>query len=206
MIVTFVSVRVFAGAKNYTREGASLDSLPELGMTESTPRIEGKSSAFEKLLKPVYSKPVRLTLISLETTLKVNPVGIESDGSLETPKNWNEAGWYTGSAMPGQTGNVLINAHYDDNLGRPAAFWLLKNIKIGDKVILENEFGKVYTYEVTEFFYIDIRDPERLKIFDDVDGKSTITLITCGGVWSSQEGTYNKRLVVKGEVFAEAGR
>ncbi len=190
-----------------------------------------ETSVFEKLLKPVYSKPVRLTIDALETTLKeknsglkpgnpsflvgeshilitakVNPVRIESDGSLETPKNWNEAGWYENGAMPGQTGNVLINAHYDDSLGRPAAFWQLKNIKIGDKVTLENEFGKVYTYEVTEFFYIDIRDPERLKIFNDIEGKSTVTLITCGGVWLPGESTYNKRLVVKGELSPEVGR
>ena len=146
-------------------------------------RTSRENSAFEKLLAPVLAKPVRLTIGALETTLKVNPVGIENDGSLETPKNWNEAGWYKNGAMPGQIGNVLINAHYDNNLGRPAAFWQLKNIKIGDKVTMENEFDKVYTYEVTEFFYIDIRDPERLKIFNDIEGKSTITLITCGGVW-----------------------
>ena len=177
-----------------------------LGQTSREVRPAGKPSAFEKLLEPVLTKPVRLTIDSLETTLKVNPVGIESDGSLETPKSWGEAGWYKNGAMPGQIGNVLINAHYDDNLGRPAAFWQLKNIKIGDKVTLENEFGKVYTYEVAEFFYIDIRDPERLKIFKDTEGKSTITLITCGGVWLSGEITYSKRLVVKGELSPEVGR
>lgn len=196
LITLILMVAAFVGL-------GSFNSKPNLALGQTS---HEENSAFEKLLKPVLTKPVRLTIDSLETTLRVNPVGIENDGSLETPKSWNEAGWYKNGAMPGQTGNVLINAHYDDNLGKPAAFWQLKNIKIGDKVVLENEFGKVYTYEVTEFFYIDIRDPERLKIFKDTKGKSTITLITCGGVWLPGESTYNKRLVVKGELSPEVGR
>lgn len=49
-------------------------------------------------------------------------------------------------------GNLLLNAHYDDNYGNPAVFWKLKNIKVGDKVSVLDSYGRVYDYKVTNIF------------------------------------------------------
>lgn len=154
-------------------------------------------SAFADKLEPLYANPVRLMAKSIDLDVKVIGVGVADDGSLETPKVWSESGWYRKSSQPGQVGNVIINGHYDDNYGRPAAFWGLKNIKTGDTVYLLDEFGKTHSYEVFSVFHINIQDPERLSVFESDNSESILTLITCGGVWSSRFSTYNQRVIVK---------
>ncbi len=178
-------------------------------------------SVFEPALAPIFATPTRLLIQKItpvgeaespvENTeaniqklidISLSQVAVEPDGQLETPKNWNEGGWYAKSAKPGEHGNIIINAHYDTNTGAPAAFYQLKNVVIGDKVFLVDELGKYYAYTVSDLFYVDIQDPDRLKIFDDVDGRSELTLITCGGVFLPGQG-YNKRLVVKANLETE---
>ena len=160
-----------------------------------------RASVFAEELKPVFTNPKKLLIESIKVNINLGPVSVAEDGSLDVPKNWNEGGWYRKASRPGEEGNIIINAHYDDNYGRPAAFWSLNKVKEGELVKVIDAFGKTYTYKVTETFYLDIKDPNRLDIFDSVDGISHITLITCGGVWDPRYGTYNKRFVVKGDLY-----
>jgi len=102
-------------------------------------------------------------------------------------------------------GRVIINGHYDDSSARPAAFWQLKNVAVGDKVSVTDKYSKTFVYQVSDVFFVSIQDPQRLDVLQSDDSKSTITLITCGGVWLPGMSTYDKRLVVKGElVFADS--
>jgi LPXTG-site transpeptidase (sortase) family protein len=159
-----------------------------------------KYSIFAEELHPIYGTPKKLLISSLDIKIPVIPVGVDANGYLETPKDWNTAGWYQKGARPAENGNLLINAHYDNNLGNPAAFYRLKNIKLGDTVSVLDSYGKEYTYAVVNTYYIDINDPERSKVFEVSEkDKSAMTLITCGGVWIGD--TYNKRFVVNAELI-----
>jgi LPXTG-site transpeptidase (sortase) family protein len=161
-----------------------------------------RKSVFAELLKPIYTDAVNLQIPALNMNLPLDEVGVLADGSLQTPSTWSRGGWYKDGSRPGESGNMIINAHYDDNYGRPAAFWLLKNLKVNDKVYVQDSFGKTYEYRVTTTEYVGIEDPDRSKIFDDPkDNKAIVTLITCGGVWLPGEHTYSKRLVVQGELI-----
>jgi len=155
---------------------------------------------FQKTLEPIYADPARVFISSAGIDAETEPVGVSLDGALETPKMWGNAGWYKKGARPGQIGNLLINAHYDDNFGRPAAFWQLKNVDLGDKVTVVDSYGRRYEYKVTEYKLVSINDPNRTDVFNS-DESAKITLITCGGVWISGKATYDKRLVVEGELI-----
>lgn len=159
------------------------------------------SSTFGKQLEPIYTDPIHIKIKSIDLELDVIEVGVATDGTMETPHEWDVAGWFDKSGKPGQKRNLIINGHYDNSSGGPAAFYKLKSIKEGDTVDILDSFGRIYSYEVVGLDYVDIKDPSRLQILDDEDGKATLTLITCGGVWLPGEGTYNKRLVVKGELI-----
>lgn len=155
-------------------------------------------SVFESKLKPVYSKATHVFVDSANVSADLIEVKRLDDGSLEAPHDWKVGGWYDNGARPGENGNLIINGHYDDNYGRPASFWSLKNVKLGDKVVVQDDFGKEYTYRVTDVYYVGIDDPDRTKIYDNDKDKAEITLITCGGVWVPGISNYNKRLIVKG--------
>jgi LPXTG-site transpeptidase (sortase) family protein len=167
---------------------------------EEISAAEEKPLVFEKALEPIYGEPLRIAISSTGIDAEIEPVGVATDGSLETPKTWEKAGWFQGGANPGQEGNLIINAHYDDNFGRPAAFWQLKNVGLGDTVIVVDTYGRRYEYKVTEYDLISINDPNRADVFNS-DESAKITLITCGGVWIPGKATYDKRLVIKGELI-----
>jgi LPXTG-site transpeptidase (sortase) family protein len=154
---------------------------------------EEKFSAFKQVTLPIYLPPIKITF--LQKAVIVEEVSVEPDGTLETPKTWQTAGWYKKGAMPGEEGNVVIDGHYDTNTGAPGAFWELKNLQTGDKVSLTDKLGRVFQYIVSSKSYYSINDPERSKIFESGKDK-VLTVITCGGIWDYSSGTYNKRLVI----------
>ncbi len=157
-------------------------------------------NVFEKLKEPLLFNPVKIEIDGVIGILEIEQVGVESGGRLGVPNSWQNAGWYVGSAKPGEKGNVIIDGHYTTSNGSPAAFWGLKKIKVDDTVILQDELKRNFTYEVVDIYYVDIQDPQRTKVFED-NGEAELTLITCSGVWVPAEGTYNKRLVVKAKLI-----
>jgi LPXTG-site transpeptidase (sortase) family protein len=175
---------------------------------ESLPNGEGtvmgeknkvsKFSVFEKDLEPILSNPERIMINEINMDLNLVPVGLDEDGVMETPDNWQEAGWYIKGGKPGETKNLIINGHYDTNTGAPAAFFDLAELKYGDVVEVRDEYGRIFTYKVVILSYLDVEDPSRLEVLENEENKSTLTLITCGGDYLQGSG-YDKRLVVKAE-------
>ena len=167
---------------------------------KAEPTSEITESVFQKAMEPIYANPQKIKIDGVGISAQIVQVGVAEDGSLETPKDWKEAGWYYKSSKPGQPGNLIINAHYDDNFGNAAAFWQLKNVKVGDTVSVLDDFGRKYEYQISEYNLISINDPNRSDVFKS-DESVKITLITCGGVWIPGKATYDKRLVLKGELI-----
>jgi hypothetical protein len=168
-----------------------------LGVTgESAPSI----SVFKENIKPVYENPKKIKISVLGIEAEIVEVNVAADGTLEAPKDWFQAGWFTESARASEPGNLIIDGHYDTSTGAPAAFWKLKNVKADDIVTLFDEYGRAYHYKVSEIFYLNINDPARLQIFESKKDNAYITLVTCGGIWLPGHGTYSQRLVVKGKL------
>ncbi len=159
-----------------------------------TAKTMAETSPFETQIEPIYTAPQKLLFANTEINLF--PLGVNSEGQLEVPKDPAEGGWYFKSAKAGEKGNVLINAHYDDAHGRPAAFYNLKSLKVNDTVVLVDSYDRQFQYRVTEVYYISIYDENRVEKLLESNG-SSLTLVTCGGFWVPSAGTYNQRLIVK---------
>lgn len=171
-------------------------------VSTKTSASEPKVSVFKEQLIPVLFKPTRIYSPDVQLSAVLEEIGLEESGALGTPKNWQSAGWYTKSALPGEEGNIIVDGHYDTNTGAPAAFWELKNLELNDRVVLVDELGRNFTYKITNLVYVDVKDSNRLEILKESDGP-TLTLVTCGGVWLAGEGTYNKRLILKAELISK---
>lgn len=165
--------------------------------TEESSLSRETESTFEKLAEPEQIAPKQLKLERLGIAAKIYPVGRDEANIMETPESWEYLGWYIGSSRIGAEGNIIINGHYDDNKGRPAVFWQLKNAVAGDTVSLVDEYGRFHDYTIVEIYYVDIDSPDRFQVFESPEGQKTLTLITCGGVWLPGNSTYNKRLIVR---------
>lgn len=173
------------------------NSLPE--DADSKGNVMGeKFSVFEKNLDPIISSPESIRIKSIGLDLNLVPVGLDEEGVMETPQNWQEAGWYIRGGKPGEPKNLIINGHLDTSQGAPAAFFNLAKLKYGDVVEVRDEYGRIFTYKVVILSYLDVKDPSRLEVLKDEKDQSTLTLITCSGNYLQGTG-YDKRLVVKAQ-------
>lgn len=102
------------------------------------------NSNLEKVTFNINNQEVYRPELGTEfATLKIDSVNlkhriIHGDGDLELKKG---IGHYAGSTLPGEGGKVVLSGHRD------TVFKPLENIKVGDEVVIETEYG-LYKYKV----------------------------------------------------------
>jgi hypothetical protein len=140
------------------------------------------------------SAPTRLTIPTLRVDTGLERLGLNPDGTIEVPKDPNQAGWYTNGPSPGEQGPAVILGHLDSATG-PAVFWRLSSLKVGSEVVVAREDGSTAKFLVSRVasFPVD-QFPS-----DQVYGATTdaeLRLITCGGQYSLVQRRYLSNVVV----------
>jgi len=140
--------------------------------------------------------PSKIKVPSIGVYADVELVGKKDDGSMDTPKNFNNVGWYKLGSKPGEAGNAVFAGHVNNALATAGVFAHLSEIKIGDYVTVEsNNNGKTLVYVVTQLNQYPVSEAPAAQIFATT-GPSQIVLITCDGDWVGSAHSFDKRLVV----------
>ena len=58
--------------------------------------------------------PARLKIPSLGVNAAVETVGIKADGTMGTPKNFDNVGWYSPGSKPGEEGPAAVAGHVNN--------------------------------------------------------------------------------------------
>ena len=129
--------------------------------------------------------PERIRSQAIDLDMEVVPVGwkqVERDG--KTVSMWEVgnyvASWHKTSAMPGQTGNMVITGH---NNIEGSVFRRLPDLREGDGLVVEAG-GQPYTYTVETKFVVQEKDatPEQKRWNGQWIGAfpdERLTLVTC---------------------------
>jgi|SRR5579884_2067 len=138
------------------------------------------------------ARPVSIDIpvINVHTTLQT--LGLDGSGALQPPTNLTEAGWYTGSPVPGQDGPAVIAGHVDSFNG-PAVFFDVKELNPGDRITVGLSSGQSVTFQVMLVKHY----PKTAFPTADVYGARPdpeLRLITCGGAFAN--GHYLDNIVV----------
>jgi sortase (surface protein transpeptidase) len=161
--------------------------------------------------KPVSPfTPVSVSIPDIDMEAPTVPVGTLANGAMGVPKNGTDIAWWAGRKA-GQ-GNVLLAGHYDWSR-RPGSFNRLKDLDIGDRIIVTGDKpGKQLVFYVMwkKTLKRDIDATEVLGPQGDTatfgdDGEPVATLITCDGVFDTVVGTRPRRLVVRATLDRGAG-
>jgi hypothetical protein len=144
--------------------------------------------------QPTQTAPVRVRLPRLGIASHLERLGIDDDGAIQTPQDWQQAGWYRGGPRPGELGAAVILGHVDSQTG-PAVFYRLRELRPGDEILVTRVDGSVAV------FTVDRLEQHRKTRFptDDVyfpTPTPTLRLVTCGGAFDRQAGSYTDNLVV----------
>ena len=141
--------------------------------------------------------PVRLIIPAISIDAPIEGVGTQSNADLATPTQnpWQNVGWYKQGPQPGERGSAVIDGHLDRPGGFPAVFWHLRDLHIGDEVLVKNTSGKTLRFQVTRIALYPPQDAPIQDIFGNWGG-TYLNLITCAGDWIPSQHQTNLRLVV----------
>lgn len=144
-----------------------------------------------------YRPGGHLVIPTLGVNASIEPVGVSADGNLAVPtqKPWDGVGWYQDGPYPGTQGSAVIDGHLDRPGGSPAVFWNLRNLHIGDIVMVITPGEKPLHFRV-----LKMRDyaPEHAPLQTIFENKTGVflNLITCAGQWIPSQHQTTLRLVI----------
>lgn len=172
-------------------------------LREHEPAQTGGAPAVDKADGPA---PVRIGIPRIGVDAPVTAMGLDSRNYPEVPDSGSDVAWYTFSVPPGQGSNAVFSGHVDWYYwGMPVegVFYHLRELKIGDEILLDLEDGSRLRYTVTGNVAVSYDDPNVIDVMNPT-AKDVITLITCGGTWqrdysNPNGGNYSHRVIVRAE-------
>ncbi len=148
---------------------------------------------------PPAAPPQTLNIPKIGVHATVEPVGLDAKGAMAVPLRSSDVSWYDNGPAPGEAGNVAISGHLDTETGKPAVFWNLEKLEVGDTIEVVDVQGSKYTYIVTDKKTYDVDNFPLEEVFGPTD-KKRLNLITCQGEYNEQRKSYSQRVVVYSEL------
>lgn len=144
----------------------------------------------------ISEQPRSITINNLGVrAASIENVGVMSTGAMGVPSSiWN-AGWYTGSALPGTNGAVFVDGHASSN--RNGLFGNLDKLHPGDRIgILRND-GRTVSYKVVEVKVIDRNAVDMASMLRPYGNAARgLNIMSCSGAWIESEQTLQNRVLV----------
>ncbi|NYF17364.1 sortase (surface protein transpeptidase) [Microbacterium sp. AK009] len=172
-----------------TPSSASTTARPSVSPPPATPATP-PSSEPEAGPHP----PARVSVPSIGLDESLIDLGLNADGSMQVPTDFDEVGWFTGGGRPGGAGPVVIAGHVDSPTG-PAVFLRLREVQVGDLIEVVDTAGTAHAYVVTETADYPKSSFPTAAVFGAVTSDE-LRLITCGGVFDQAAGSYLDNRVV----------
>jgi Sortase domain len=206
-----VCLAVFPGGGPATRQAARPVGVgdPVLNGTDGGP-ISAPSTVVPDPLKPASAgrpappavgappapppPPMSIGIPAIGVSSHVIALGLQPDGTLQTPSDYGEAGWGSGGPAPGAVGPAVIVGHVDSTSG-PAVFFHLRDLKPGDLIWVTRADGTEVSFVVRRLEQV----PKSRFPTKEVYGPqpyAALRLITCGGAFDRSTGHYVDNVIV----------
>jgi len=140
------------------------------------------------------SEPRTLRIPALKLEAPIESVGLTKSGDMDVPSSDKSVGWYRFGPVPGDIGNAVLAGHLDVH-GKPAIFWDLQNLRLGDVIEIKDDKGQTARFKVNATQAFKLADAPLERIFGNSDQRH-LNLITCSGAWHNDQRDYSERLVV----------
>ncbi len=139
--------------------------------------------------------PVRLSIASMQISAPVRPIG-DSGGDLAIPDEVSTIGWWVGSAPPGSsTGSTVLVGHVDSAAQGPGSFYHLDRVTPAASIVVTTADGRSVRYRVAA-----LQISHKAVGLPAADlaqsGSPRLVLITCGGPFDTDTGSYLDNIVV----------
>ncbi|MFI5859737.1 class F sortase [Streptomyces parvulus] len=140
------------------------------------------------------SAPTKVIIPSIGVSSKLEDLGLDRGGVMETPRDPDLAGWYTPGPAPGQQGPSVIAGHVTWN-GDRSVFYRLADLAPGDTVAVDREDGRTATFSVDRVEQYPKDEFPTVDVYRNLD-HAGLRLITCAGDYSAADRRYADNIVV----------
>lgn len=137
--------------------------------------------------------PVGVRIASIGVDAPVMPYGVDGNGQMDVPDNVTDVAWYEYGPRPGEAGSAVLAAHVDLAGRGYGVFFDLRELDVGDTIIVIGADTTEYPFRVVARAAYD-KDTLPLDVIFSREGPPVLTLITCGGGFS--RGRYDSNVVV----------
>lgn len=141
-------------------------------------------------------RPVRLRVPRIGVDTGLMRLGLTARRELEVPplRRADTAGWYDRSPVPGDTGPSVLAGHVDSRTG-PAVFYRLRELRRGDRVVVDRSDGRRATFTVDRVAVVAKTAFPTRRVYGATAGPE-LRLITCGGTFDTTTDDYLANVVV----------
>jgi sortase (surface protein transpeptidase) len=168
---------------------AILPGEPEATSTDGTPTPVAQASE---------PRMLRIPALNIEAEFEA-PLGLSKDGSVGVPKAYDTVGWYKYSPTPGELGPSVILGHVDSYKGA-AVFYYLGQLKVDDVIEIERIDGSVAVFRVIGYERVEQDAFPMDRVYGNIS-HAGIRLITCSGTYDKKTNSYDRNLIVYGELI-----
>jgi sortase (surface protein transpeptidase) len=179
---------------------AGATTPPAAAATGTTEVIDFPVGSWRRL---PHSPPVRVEIPAIGVSSSLVRLGLNPDGTMQVPGDYQVAGWFTGGPQPGQLGPAVIAGHVDSKTG-PAVFYRLRELRPGDQIRVVRADRRVVRFRVDSLASY----PKQSLPDEEVYGATiapVLRLITCAGTFDRAQRSYRENLVVSATRVAEGG-
>ncbi|WP_420111060.1 class F sortase [Pseudactinotalea sp.] len=200
LVVSLATVTLLLGCSTGAAEGQGsatgpADSTSEqiAAATPSEPALESESEPAAPVLG-VGVEPAHLRVASIGIDEDLVDLGLQPDGTMEVPSDWDRVGWFSGGGRPGGRGPTVMAGHVDSPT-QAAVFYRLTELEVGDVVEVTDVEGTLHTYEVYRVADMPKDDYPTHEVFGAVNADE-LRLITCTGDFDQAQGRHADNRVV----------
>jgi hypothetical protein len=178
-------------------------SATDVGSVPSPSVVAGLPAAQSEPATPAPTRsavrpfaPVRVQVPGAGIDARVQPVAVGRDGMLGVPDDVRQVGWWRGGAgAAAGAGTVVLVGHVDSARQGPGAFFPLRRLDPGGRVVVRGAGGETAVYVVTARRQYPKSSLPRTEVF----GQGTtprLVLLTCGGRFDPATRHYEDNVVV----------
>jgi sortase (surface protein transpeptidase) len=168
---------------------------PETAGSDDDPSVATHSARIGDLDQAPAAVPERVRIPNLEVDAPVVSVGVAGNGEMDVPADVRDVGWYRHGPAPGEPGAAVLAGHVDSREQGRGAFFDLRRLDVGARIAVIGSAGDVQRFEV-----VARRTYAKPRLPTDTlfarTGPPQLVLITCGGDFDREAGSYRENVVV----------
>lgn len=164
----------------------------------AVPTYQGMETAMAQSTPSVFHRaPRSITIPAIGVKSSIIDLGLNPDGTLEVPQDYDETGWWAGGSRQLEVGPTVIVGHVDSTTG-PAVFWRLRELTPGDIIEVTDDAGVITRFAVRRVTQYE-KDEFPTDLVYGPTERPTLRLITCGGEYDRDVRSYRANTVVYAE-------